>query len=81
MDNELPSKTTEANPARLLSAAPRTWILFLRSVEGRGECRAGLAAVFGMQQIRFPEINGATPQNLGDERSVIITLRITVVTY
>lgn len=60
MDNESPSKTTEAKAARLLSEAPCTWVLFLRSMKGRWECRAGLAAVFGMQQIHFAEINGVT---------------------
>lgn len=66
MDNELPSKTTEARAARLLSEAPCTWILFLRSVKGRWECRAGLAAVFGMQQIHFAEINGVAPRSPGN---------------
>lgn len=34
MDNELPSKTTEAKAARLLSEAPCAWRLFLRSLKG-----------------------------------------------
>lgn len=75
MDNELPSKTAEAKAARLLSEAPCAWGLFLSSLKGRWEGRAvgrwegraGLAsAVFGMQQIRFPEVNGVALPNPGD---------------
>lgn len=67
MDNELPSKTTEAKAARLFSEAPCAWRLFLRSLKGRWECRAGLAsALFGMQQICFPEVNRVALQSPGD---------------
>lgn len=67
MDNELPSKTAEAKAARLLSEAPCAWGLFLSSLKGRWEGRAGLAsAVFGMQQIRFPEVNGVALPSPGD---------------